>query len=112
MDSDPKPGDLRVWWIPQVPGRSFEVLVASIVEARLLLDTLAFYDEFQLVHDIKPDYCNAGGLTVWEPDGEGGFGWFDWYDSEGDDIDKFTLDELRTREASGTLPVWAGALEA
>ena len=59
----PKNGDLRVWWIPQVPGKSFYKPVANLVEAKLLLDTLADYDAFQLRHRIKPDYCNAGGLA-------------------------------------------------
>jgi hypothetical protein len=77
-----KEGDLKVWWIPQVPGKSFEVPVASVDEARKLLDVLARYDSFQYQHRIKPDYCNAGGLVVLE-DGE----WTDWANEWGDDID-------------------------
>lgn len=83
-------GDLKVWWIPQVPGARFEVPVHSLKEAKLLLDTLADYDLFQLEHRIKPDYCNVGGLMVYE-DGE----WVDWEDPEtGDSIDYFTYEEL------------------
>lgn len=73
---------LRVWWIPQVPGKPFRVDVASVDQAKLLLTTLARYDLFQLEHNIKPDYCNAGGLEMFE-DGE----WVEWYDANGDDID-------------------------
>jgi hypothetical protein len=37
---------------------------------------------FQLANNIKPDYCNCGGLSVWN-DNE----WEDWNDEEGNDID-------------------------
>jgi len=75
--TDPQEGDLSVWWIPQVPMPSFMVSVESIHEAKKLLDVLAAYDQFQLDHNVKPDYCNVGGLSRWEPDGEGGFDWYD-----------------------------------
>lgn len=78
-----KEGDLRVWWIPQVPMPAFNVPVATPHEAAKLLDVLAKYDLFQLEHNIKPDYSNTGGLSVFE-DGE----WSEWYDEEsGEDID-------------------------
>lgn len=79
-------GQLRVWWIPQVPGKPFTVDVSNIREAKLLLNTLANYDIFQYENRIKPDYCNAGGLQTW--DGEE---WTDWYDEEGNDIDETKL---------------------
>lgn len=72
---------LRVWWIPQIPGQRFFVEVPDVPEAKLLLETLARYDLFQLEHNIKPDFANAGGLERLE-DGE----WVEWYDDEGDDI--------------------------
>lgn len=82
---------LRVWWIPQVPMKAFYVPVENLVEAKLLLDTLANYDLFQYENRVKPDYCNAGGLHVFE-DGE----WIDWHHPESDaDIKDFTLEELR-----------------
>jgi len=58
-------GDLRVWWIPQIPGEPFYAPVPSVNAAKLLLDTLARYDQFQLDQRIKPDYCNVGGLSWW-----------------------------------------------
>jgi hypothetical protein len=58
-----------VWWIPQVPMNSFDTEVANYVEAKMLLDTLANYDLFQLNNNIKPDYANAGGVCIVE-DGE------------------------------------------
>jgi hypothetical protein len=77
---------LRVWWIPQIPGKPFLVPVANAPEAKKLLDVLAAYDIFQFENRIKPDYCNAGGLSVYE-DGE----WTDWYDADGNDIDATEL---------------------
>lgn len=84
--NEPKIGDLRVWWIPQVPGKAFHVTVKSIREARLILDTLARYDLFQFRNHIKPDYCNVGGLEVYVADaGEGKPDWEDWDDEEGEE---------------------------
>lgn len=82
---------LRVWWIPQVPMKPFRTEVKSLVEAKLLLNTLAQYDIFQFENNIKPDYCNVGGLEVFE-DGE----WTDWYDEDGESIDNFSLQDLRS----------------
>jgi hypothetical protein len=69
----PKANDMRVWWIPQIPMKPFQVDVEDIAQARLLLRTLADYDAFQFENRIKPDYCNMGGLEVFE-DGE----WVEW----------------------------------
>ncbi|MDB5437966.1 MAG: hypothetical protein JWM33_393 [Caulobacteraceae bacterium] len=78
----PRDGDLRVWWIPQVPIKPFLCPVADLPQAALLIEALARYDAFQFENNIKPDYCNAGGLSVFE-DGE----WSDWSDEEtGDDF--------------------------
>jgi hypothetical protein len=87
-----KPGDLQVWWIPQVPGKSFDVDVGSVEEAARLMEILALYDDFQFRNRIKPDYCNAGGLRRWcEDNGDGVPGWEDWCDEETgeDDPQKF-----------------------
>jgi len=64
--ANPKAGDLRVWWVPQVPGQAFHVPVTSKEEGKLITTVLAFYDLFQLSHNIKPDYTNAGGIQVYE----------------------------------------------
>jgi len=78
-----KVGDLRVWWIPQVPGKSFNVPVDSLEMGVMITDILAQYDIFQYENKIKPDYCNAGGIHHWVADtGEGNPGWEDWYDPE------------------------------
>lgn len=84
--SDPKEGDLRVWWVPQLPMKAFYVPVESPQEATKLLETLARYDLFQYNNNVKPDYANAGGLEVFE-DGE----WQEWYHPEtGEDIDDWS----------------------
>ena len=87
---EPKRGDLKVWWIPQVPMKPFTVNVKTIREAKLLLDTLGKYDMFQYQHRIKPDYSNAGGLNVYSPEDadETGNCWVTWYNDEGYDIDE------------------------
>lgn len=79
-----KAGDMKVWWIPQVPGKGFEVEISSLEEGVKIMEVLANYDAFQFENNIKPDYCNAGGIRVWcdNSDGEGTPGWEDWYDDE------------------------------
>lgn len=79
-------GQMRVWWIPQVPMKPFNVDVENVREAKLLLKTLADYDIFQFENNIKPDYCNAGGLMTWD-----GNEWEEWYDEDGKDIDETEL---------------------
>lgn len=88
-----KDGQLKVWWTPQVPMKSFNVFVKDIYEAKKIIDVLADYDMFQYKNNIKPDYCSTGGLAVWddilEPD-ESGEKWTDWHDEETDyDIDDY-----------------------
>lgn len=68
---------LRVWWVPQVPMNAFYVDVSSVEEGVKIMDVLADYDRFQFDNDVKPDYCNIGGLQEWA-DNE----WVDWYDEE------------------------------
>jgi hypothetical protein len=75
--------ELRIWWIPQVPMDQFYAPVESIREAKNMLACLASYDEFQFENNIKPDYCNVGGLQIFE-DGE----WTDWCSEDGYPIDE------------------------
>lgn len=88
-------GDLRVWWIPQVPGTAFRVAVPSAEEGARLLRALAAYDLFQLEHQIKPDFSNAGGLEEFD-----GGEWCDWMDPEGefDDVLEWYDALLKARE--------------
>ncbi len=81
-------GDLQVWWVPQVPMQPFVWPVKDLQTGVVLLEALAEYDRFQYENNVKPDYCNAGGIRRWcaNADGCGNPGWEDWYDDEtGDD---------------------------
>jgi len=77
-----KENQLRVWWIPQVPGKPFNIDVETPLQAKQILKILADYDIFQYDNKIKPDYSNAGGLEVFV-----GGEWEEWSDDEGNDID-------------------------
>ena len=90
---------LKVWHIPQVWGSSpsFEYEVSNPVEAWLLLDALAKYDQFQLDNKIKPDYASSQGLVKLNEDD---LLWEDYnaeeeLDAEDEDITKIELEELR-----------------
>jgi hypothetical protein len=83
-------GDLRVWHIPQIPGKPFHVAVRTVDEATFVLRTLADYDRFQFENRIKPDYANAHGLEVFE-----GGEWCEWCDEQGDDIGEASENLLR-----------------
>lgn len=87
-----KTGDLRVWWIPQIPGKPFYVPVSSLQDAGLIIDTLARYDQFQLDNHIKPDYSNVGGVQVFDEADTEYDGWSDWYSDDGDDFDTWWND--------------------
>lgn len=84
-------GTLRVWHIPQVPGKPFHVVVNTPKHGKQILDVLADYDLFQLENMIKPDYSNAGGLEIFE-NGK----WHEWYDESGFNIDECQWSEDET----------------
>jgi hypothetical protein len=86
----PREGELKVWWIPQIPMNPFEVPVENMQDAVLILVTLARYDIFQFDNNIKPDFSNAGGLNIFEC-GE----WVDWYDEDDNDIDFYVKKYIR-----------------
>lgn len=77
---------LRVWHIPQVPGKAFHVSVDSLEEAIKILNVLANYDLFQYENNIKPDYCNAQGLQEWDEDSKE---WMEWESEDGFDIREY-----------------------
>lgn len=61
----------------------FHISVSSIEEGVKIMDVLADYDQFQLDNNIKPDYCNMGGIEIFDADdkedGPGG-SWVSWFD--------------------------------
>lgn len=74
---------MRVWWIPQVGVNAiFHVPVHSVIEATKIMTVLAIYDEFQYENRIKPDFCNTGGLEVWD---EASQEWRSWDYNNGDE---------------------------
>lgn len=81
---------LRVWWIPQVGmNKTFYVPVNTPESGKRVMDILAAYDMFLLENNIKPDYCNMGGLQVYD---EHEKEWVDWcLETEDDYYD--TVDE-------------------
>jgi len=91
VEGMPSNGDLRVWWVPQVPMKAFHVTVSSLQFGVEVMDALARYDAFQFDNRVKPDYCNAGGIQIFD-DGE----WVDWYDEEtGEDDPRAHLEAVR-----------------
>ena len=89
---------LWVWWIPQVPMKSFNVTIDSIQQGRFLLKALAEYDLFQLENRVKPDFCNAGGIAYKHPsltEGE----WWDFPDDD-DEVEDLVRDLLQIREVA------------
>lgn len=82
---------MRVWWMPQVGANAtIYVPVDSVEMAKRVMDLLAAYDCFQWNHNIKPDFCNTGGLQVFDEDAEE---WEDWYYDDGEnyyeDVDEY-----------------------
>ena len=57
---------LRVWHIPQVPGKPFHVETDSLQEAFKIKNALADYDLFQYENNVKGDYANANGIEMWD----------------------------------------------
>ena len=86
---------LRVWWCPQVGAceKHFYVPVSSVEEAKKIMDVLAYYDCYQMNQNVKGDYCNCGGLEMWDEEEQD---WCDWFfedeDCYFDDIEEYLLE--------------------
>lgn len=79
-----KEGDLRVWYMQMFDSR--EIFYANASNADEAMDQLLTIYELTLFlynNDQIPDYCNAGGIEVYEADGDGGFEWCEWYSDDG-----------------------------
>ena len=94
-------GKLRVWWIPQLGScPPFHVEVRTLAEGKTLLGALAQYDLFQLDHNIKPDFANAGGLEYFSPtcvDTDSTYpcdGWVEFYTIDGVEIANLSFEML------------------
>ena len=86
-----KIGQLRVWHIPQVPGKSYKIDVKDLNEAKTVLRCLAEYDAFQYENKIKPDCCNTQGLEEYQDLGDGEFDWCEWQNENGETIEEICL---------------------
>ncbi len=95
---------LRVWHIPQVPGKPLYVYVDTIEKGKKVMDILAAYDLFQLENRIKPDFTNVQGLQRYEEEEND---WIDWdietEDDYFDDVNDYLADNEELNEFSETL---------
>lgn len=83
--NEPEPpagSEIEFWWVPQVPMTSFSYPVPSIAHGRMLEDAFAKYYLFQLEHNVKPDYCNTGGIRWKHPAYTEG----EWWDYDREDM--------------------------
>lgn len=55
----------KVWYIPQIPGKPFEVERDTAREAFAALDMLGSFSFFEYTNKVKPDYADAGGVSEW-----------------------------------------------
>lgn len=75
MAENPRPGDLRVWYIPQIGGPKFEHPVPDLATAHHVLDALGKCAVFEAENRIRPDFADAGGVKRFEDWGDGERGW-------------------------------------
>lgn len=76
-------GDLRVYYIPQVPGTPYRHSVPDLATAVIVKTALEQLSLFEYTNRIKPDYSDASGIERYEEDGDGGL---DWFDVDPDDL--------------------------
>ncbi|MBJ9293554.1 superinfection exclusion protein [Citrobacter werkmanii] len=57
---------LRVWHIPQIPGKAFFVDVSSVEEGVRMMSALTDYDAFLYDNKVRPDHSNANGLQMFD----------------------------------------------
>lgn len=57
----------RLWWVPQIPMTAFRFDVPDYATGKVLEEAIALYDLFQMEHNIKPDFSNAGGIEWAHP---------------------------------------------
>jgi len=56
----------KMWYIPQVPMKPFEVECETAEQAQDALDLITNFSIFEFENRVKPDYSDAGGVMVWE----------------------------------------------
>ena len=84
-----KKNEYRVWWVPQVgKSNAFYIPVETPEQGKQIINILSAYDCFQYNQRVKSDYCNTGGLEIWDEE----YGWVDWYYEDDDGV--FDLNEF------------------
>lgn len=63
----------RMWYMPQVPSRTFEREFDTLLEATRALSMIIDYSIFEYENRIKPDYADAAGVVYWDDEDK------DWY---------------------------------
>lgn len=92
---------MRVWWIPQIgaSNEAFHIPVQSVEEGKKIMDILSVYDAYQLQNRIKPDYCNMGGLEIYNPETGDYEGWyFETEDNYFDNVDEYLSTTDKAKE--------------
>ncbi|QSL99815.1 hypothetical protein SEA_ODAY_71 [Gordonia phage ODay] len=82
MTETPQPGDLKIWYIHQVPGKPYSQAVPDIATGQAILDAVYQVALFGLEHRWWPDFANMGGISRYEKYDDGDEGWFDLDDEE------------------------------
>lgn len=89
--------NLKVVHTSPFPGETFEYAVGDILQAWVLLNALAAYDEFQIAKGIRTDFSSTQGLVVWDAGDEEWVDYiaFEYLDTDVENITDLTLDELK-----------------
>lgn len=66
MTGTPQEGDLRVWYIPQLPSKPFIFPVPDIDTALIVSDAIVGLSIHEFENNIKPDYSDALGIERFE----------------------------------------------
>ncbi|UXE05024.1 hypothetical protein SEA_LTON_51 [Gordonia phage Lton] len=80
--NSPKVGDLKIWYIHQVPGKPYEQTVPDIATGQAILDAVYQVALFGLEHRWWPDFANMGGISRFEDLGDE----VAWCDVDDDEI--------------------------
>lgn len=79
---------LKVWYIPQVPMRSFEINVHSPEEALDLMELISEFSCVMFENKLRPDYTDCCGLITYCHNYDE---WVEWYNE--DDFDVFEYEQ-------------------
>jgi hypothetical protein len=55
----------KAWYIPQVPMKPFEIEASTAAKAQTILNIIINFSIFEFENKVKPDYCDAGGVSEW-----------------------------------------------